>query len=134
MNPSRRIAWFLSFLLLAGFTRCAKTEPEVAGPPPEPMEKGEVRYFQFPADGLSHASGVLVLYGDLLLIEPQGLSDGMAPGVIECRAGREPIYVDADSSVRFESNAPLMFRVDSRKAKYHRGLVEVKITKREARH
>lgn len=101
--------------------------------PSTPMEVGESRTVQFPVDGEWHQSDILVLHKDSMLLVPQGLTDGLEPGAVVCRAGELPLYVDGDQSVRFDSFGPLEFKIDPLKAAGFDGPGEVQVTKRATR-
>lgn len=137
---SRGLAIVFGALALMGLSGCEHGKEMVnLKKTPEPqlqataMEAGETRNYQFKADGLWHNSGILVLYRDSLLIKPQGLTDGLALGVLQCRAGGNPLYVDGEQAIRFENNAPLEFMVVKNKSNGFAGPAEVTITKRAGR-
>jgi len=132
---SRPLKLLLFPALVLSSVGCPKGSDHVeeSGSPPRPMELGEIRQFQFAADGYWHQSDVQVMYEDLLLIELQGLSQGLAVGAVECRAGGRAIYVEGRESFRFKHFAPLEFRAVTTQIGDFAGPVEVKITKRDSR-
>ena len=135
----RSRSMFYSFVLccfVVGLTACAHDkvkhhEESHAGPPPSPMAVGETRYFSFPADGVWHSSGILVLAGDTFTIEPLGLAAGLEEGDLEYRAGEDglPLYAYGNQPVEFETLGPLFFKARCENRKYVSGMLEVRITK-----
>ncbi len=106
---------------------------------PQPLKRGEVRYFEFPPDGFWHTSPVLVMAGDHYTIEAQGWASGLEKGAAQYRVGvcsmcedpQLPLFLAGEQPVTFEHMGPLQFMANSRKADCVPGMLTVKITKND---